>query len=82
MKKVLIIMARECRMRLRHASFWVRALLVPALRTARPVPPTERPSHAEWQSIRLPAVSARYVRVSAEGGLPCGLMSVAELDVR
>lgn len=55
---------------------------VPALRTARPVPPTERPSHAEWQSIRLPAVSARYVRVSAEGGLPCGLMSVAELDVR
>ena len=34
------------------------------------------------QTIRLPAVSARYVRVSAEGGLPCGLMSVAEFDVR
>lgn len=34
MKKVLIIMARECRMRLRHASFWVLALLVPVLLAA------------------------------------------------
>ena len=57
-------------------------MIAHASRTPVPVSAGDRPDPPVWQTVTFPPVNARYVRVEADGLLPAGTMSVAEMEVR
>ncbi|MBQ6254023.1 MAG: discoidin domain-containing protein [Bacteroidales bacterium] len=40
------------------------------------------PEDSTWQTITFPTVSARYIKISSDGKLPAGTMSISEIEVR
>jgi len=56
----------------------------PAVRTVQPNPVIkgEHPDYSTWQKLSFPQTEARYVKIEAEGALPHGKMSIAEVTIR